>query len=232
METVERLKIMFSEIPPKLEAIRAVLKNANLKREYIWEIANSAVEDCMFEYRDALEDKKAQSGSSGDIRFENFHSNFIVGSLELLLEFGLDPNYETEYDNIMGNIQWIDMPNIAATALRLLLEHGGDPNFHSQYDPETLFERVTFDVSENHNHFTYRDVNFVQCWLVLMGYGGSFRDGTIPVKMKNGYQVEIFKRFEKYDYQIEKNHVESPKWNDWRMHIFEKATGREVAVYE
>ena len=50
--------------------------------------------------------------------------------------------------------------------------------------------------------------------------------------MKDGYQAEIFKCFENYDYQIETLPVESPKWNDWRMRIFDKTTGREVAVYE
>ena len=230
METVERIKNMFSELPPKLDAIRAELENANLKKEEIWEIANSAVEDCMFEYRDALEYRETQPDSSGDIRFEEFHSNYIVGSLALLLEFGLDPNYENEYESIMSHIQWIDMPNMAATVMRLLLEHGGDPNFHSQYEPESLFESITFDVSED--HVTYRGVNYVQCWLVLMGYGGCFRDGTIPVAMKDGYQADIFKRFENYDFQIETIPAESPKWNDWRMRIIDKTTGCEVAVYK
>ncbi len=98
------------------------------------------------------------------------------------------------------------------------------------YEPETLFESVTFDISED--HYTKEDVKFVQCWLVLMGYGGCLKNGKIPVMMKNGYKIEIFRNFENFDYQIEPLPIETPKWNDWKMHIFDTTTGCEVAVFE
>ena len=60
--------------------------------------------------------------------------------------------------------------------------------------------------------------------LVLVGFGGLIVDGKSPVKMCDGYQVEIFRDFEKFDYRITYNTKE------FDMEIFEKETGTIVAT--
>ena len=160
---------------------------------------------------------------------ENMHSNYVIEAINMLLEFGLDPNAIFDNDNVLWNAMWIDSPNVAASLMRLLLENGGDPNHFIPAEHDTLFEYIAFKVS--YDEYTHDYYHTVQCWLVLMAYGACWRNGEIPLTMLGNKSVEIFKEFEQFDYEIEPLPQEAGKYGCWIMHIFNIHTREEVARY-
>lgn len=223
MNLVNQIKTSFEQEPSNLGKIRELLNLREFAREELTELAIAFTEDCLGEYIDALDSEIEP------VTIENMHSNYVVESIRLLLEFGLDPNIVIDDANAMWNAMWIDTPNIAATIMRLLLESGGDPNHHISAEHETLFEYIDFKVSCD--EYTHDYFHTVQCWLVLMAYGACWCNGEIPITMLGKHTVEIFKEFEKYDYEIELLPQEPGKYGCWIMHIFNIHTREEVARY-
>ncbi len=223
MDLVKQIKEIFNLTPSDLDKIRILLSIRKLSKEELAELANAFTFDCFCEYRDALNPKV------DDVTLENMHSNHIVEAISLLLEFGLDPNIIVSDENVLWNTMWIDAPNIGATVLKLLLENGGDPNHFIPSEFETLFEYIAFKVS--YDEYTHDFFHTFQCWLVLMAFGACWRDGKIPITMLDGKSVDIFKRFELYDYTIEPLPEEPGKYGCWRMHIYNIETKETVAVY-
>ena len=143
---------------------------------------------------------------------EEIHSTYIFPICELLLKYGLDPNYvfgEKNYEsNIMYEIYWIDKPYVAADTLRLLLENGGDPLL--EVDGESVWQLSDFDIWFDVLHGYARQkeylLKFDSCfhfWLVLRGYLSS--------------EEAKFKEHALYTYnlvQIDKNH--------WDVQIIQK----------
>lgn len=154
-------------------------------------------------------------------------SNWIA-LFEIFLKYGLMPNYimveGSDEDNIMQEIRYIDNGDVAPSIMRMLLEHGGNPNLI--VGGEDLFKDldfdIVFDVIEQNNKRIF-DIEF-RIWLVMMGYGGRIDNHDCPVNLKSGYTVEIFKIFEDFDYRIEFLQ------KDWKLHIFYKSNGDEVAT--
>jgi hypothetical protein len=64
-----------------------------------------------------------------------------------------------------------------------------------------------------------------------MAYGGYGKDGVIPLKMEDGYSIEIFRDYNNYSYSVEYTGQISGHNGCWTMHIFDKMTGIEVASY-
>lgn len=223
MGFIEQIKTSFEEQPSDLAKIRALLISGDPSKEDLAELAISFTGDCFCEYHDAL-DPEIES-----VTIENMHSNYIIEAIQLLLEFGLDPNTIFDNDNVLWCAMWIDAPNVAASVMRLLLENGADPNHFIPAEHETLFEFIAFKVS--YDEYTHDYFHTVQCWLVLMAYGACWRDGGIPITMLGKHSVEIFKEFEQYDYKIEPLPQEPGKYGCWIMHIFNIHTQEEVARY-
>lgn len=223
MNEVELLKELFSSIPPRWDEIRAVLSSRSFSKEELAILAYDVADNCFCEYRDALDPEVE------DVTPDMMHSNYLLDSLRLLLEYGLDPNINVKDKNVLWTLQWVDAPNVAASALRLLLEHGGNPNHSMPSEGDTLFEYVAFKVS--YDEYTHDYFHTVQFWLVLMAYGGCWRNGDIPLTMLHGNKVEILKHFELYDYYIEPLPQEPSKYGCWIMHIFNTETDEEVARY-
>ena len=229
MNCVTELKDLLSEIPPNWDKIKRVLESYRFTKQELTEIALHIMDNCFNEYGDAK-----YSGAE-TISLESLHSAYLIHSLELLLECGLDPNDIADFhkpflsDNVLWGAQWVDAPNVGAGALRLLLERGGNPNIDS--DAESLFDYVAFRVAYDDYDYDYEFAHVAQCWLVLMAFGGRFRDGTIPLTMLNGHAPEIFRNFERFDYEIEPLPQEPDKYGCWRMRIYDKATKEEVARY-
>ena len=224
MNYIDELKELFSAIPPKIEEAKAILSLQKLDADELARIAIDMTDNCFCEYREAL------NLESKEFSMDSLHSNYLLESLQVLLDHGLDPNTVVDDDeNVLWNIPFIDAPNVGASALRLLLENGGNPNHLLPTYPETLFEDVAFSVSED--RYTHEWLHTVQCWLVLMAYGGQYRSGEIPLTMLGNNKVEIFKSFEDYDYTIEHLPQEGRTYGSWLMHIFRTADHTEVAQY-
>lgn len=223
MNLVKQIKEVFEQEPSHLDEIRSLLSLRELTKEELADLAISFTNECFCEYRDAL-DAEVES-----VTIENMHSNYVIEAINILLEFGLDPNTVFVDDNVLWNAMWIDSPNVAASLMRLLLENGGDPNHFIPAEHETLFEYIAFKVS--YDQYTHDYFHTVQCWLVLMAYGACWRDGEIPLTMLGNKSVEIFKEFEQFDYEIEPLPQEPGKYGCWIMHIFNIHTQEEVARY-
>ena len=200
-DKVESLKRQFGGNPPDWEKIREELAAETFSEIDLAELANDVTE-----------------GSSGE---------YTYTALEILLENGLNPNACIDEENAMWNTQWIEEPNVGACSLRLLLEHGGDPNLCPPGEVETLFEFIQAKVSEDVDENDY--LRTVQCWWVLLAYGGCRRDGTVPIVMLDGREVGIFRDFERFYFTIER--TDPKNTHAWRMHIFNRETGEEVARY-
>jgi hypothetical protein len=221
-EAVERLKALFAEIPPRWAQIGDLFSRCEFTPEELAEAAVDVTDNCFDEYSQALDP------SCPSVSVDRMHTPYVIPSLAILLEHGLDPNLVVDGENAMWNTQWINAPDICAGALRLLLESGGDPNL--VLDGESLFECVTYKVSEDDHDRDY--FCLLQCWLVLMGFGGCWSSGAIPVRMLNGNDVRIFRNYELFDFRIERPISENGKRSRWIMHIINRETGEEVAIDE
>lgn len=173
MATPETLYHLFMELPPKLDRIEHLLDSNNFTQEYISESFCAFVEQCFCEYRDFVD----QNGRKP--LDEEVHSTYVFPLCELLLRYGLDPNYvfekENSESNVMYEVYWIDKPYVAADTLKLLLEHGGDP--HLEVDGESIWHLSDFDIwfdisdrdVERENYRIQFDSRF-HFWLVLRGF--------------------------------------------------------------
>ena len=232
MNYKEELKNLFIAIPPEWDAIRKILDNHRFTKEELAEIAYDATHNCFCEYQDAVDKFGLENVVAKDLS-----GYYILESLKLLLDHGLDSNVCVGTKNALWYTQYIELPNVGAAAMRLLLEHGGNPNIvlpdpdKTNYGPleMSLLEDVDADVLED--AYDYGLDYVVQCWMVLAAFGKAFRDGTPAITMLNGNDIDILKNFELFDYSIEK--VERPPWDrgHLELHIFNKATGEEVAKY-
>lgn len=157
---------------------------------------------------------------------KDLYSPHLIKILQLLLEYGLDPNLIIDDENVMDSLQGVDYPFVSADAMRLLLEHGGDVNL--MLDGESMFRNIDFDIV--FGAIEQKDRRYYNCWvhlwLVLIGYGGRLPNDVCPLKMKEGYSPAIFKQHERFDWEIEYTNAVS---DGWIMHVFEKDTGIEVA---
>jgi hypothetical protein len=150
---------------------------------------------------------------------------------DVLLSNGLDADLVIcddgcNYENILQSLQFFDDGDLNARIARNILLHQGTPNM--MIDGETLFGQVDSDLMIDINLGLYPEKwmlnNAFRFWLVLVGFGGLIVDGRSPVKMRDGYQAEIFREFEKYDYRITYHDKE------FDMEIFEKETETVVAT--
>ena len=222
MNSVEKIKSLFEKVPNDFGKIRELLSSQKFTKEELADIAVACAENCFGEYSDACNPKYE------NFNIEDMRSNYIVEAIELLLEFGLDPNITVNNDeNVMWEAMWIDAPGVAAKVLKLLLENGGNPNHYIAEEHETLFEYISFKVSED--EYTHQYFYTVQFWWLLMAYGGCWKNGEIPLEMLNGNSVEIFKDYELFDYEIEC--FEPFKIGNWKMHIYNIETKEKVATY-
>ena len=222
MTAFEEMNKLLSEYSPDWEKIKDVLNKNTFTQEELARLGIEATDRCFCEYRDALDPDVSE------ISLERLWSRNLFQTISLLLDYGMNPNMKIDDDNVMWNTQWVDTPDVGASTLRLLLEHGGDPNLKDD-GGETLFEYIGFKVS--YDSYGKEDKHVVQCWLVLMAYGGCWDDGGIPLEMLNGNEVNIFRNFELFDYTIEPLPEIPGYYGNWIMHIFNIKTGEEVARY-
>ena len=216
---------LFAQIPPDKKHLKELFEHYSFDPEQLAALAYEVAQNCFCEYHDAVDE------SVTEVSLGHMHSDHLLNNLQFLLDNGLDPNvYVGEFDdNAMWTLEYADAPNVGASAMRLLLEHGFDPNYILPSERESIFESAHFAVS--YDSYTHEYFHRVQCWWVLMAYGGRCRDGTLPLTMLNGTSVEILRYFENYDYTIESLPQEPGYYGCWIMHIFNTTSNEEVARY-
>ena len=244
-ERMNELQEAILVLPPDFDAIREKLSAWNLSSLALSTVAFDFVEDeCI---NNVWEKTDRHSPDEKPSVF------YLPEILSLFLEFGMNPNDlvgpEHDPSNIMFLFIYMDYDNYAAKCMTILFDHGGDPNL--VVDIDSVFSDAAFDVWFHANEGYHRSAlrHEVPLWLVLIGYGGRFRDGSLSVAMQNDYSPEIFKDYDKFDWYIEwageavPSHIpddseydrctglEQQKGEDpWKMYIFDKETGRVVAT--
>ena len=231
---------LLTEIPPLWEKARESLDALCLPSETLSYIAWEVVEPCFFEYDDLPgNDNYENPGDNENINHELFHSFYLYDVFELLLEYGMNPNgiitIDNHEENIISKIGLSGNGNVAARCTRLLMEHGGNPNL--EVDDDVIFLEdiadLTFDIDFGYYNLRYYRKHFrakFQRWLVLLAYGGVLENGNAPVKMQNGYSVEIFKEFERFRWEVEPHEPTPEQPDTWFLHIFDIKTGEKVAI--
>lgn len=164
---------MFMELPPNFVCIEQLLKDEQLSSACISETFCSFAEKCFNEYNYFIDEHSREPLD------DEIHSTYIFPLCELLLNYGLDPNYvfgeKYSESNIMYEIYWIDKPYVAADTLRLLLEHGGDPYLEIEYKSIWLMSDhdLCFDITEGYAFEDCYKMKFdcrFHFWLVLYGF--------------------------------------------------------------
>lgn len=217
-EHIETILSSLKDLPPDFSWVKRMLEEFRLPPVALARIAFDIADSCFCEYGDALE--------KGEVVAEKLLSFYLPEILELLLSYGMNPNEIIDKDNIMDALQWVDYEDCAPKCLKLLLERGGNPNM--EIDCESLFEYISFRVGYD----GYENKSLVKFWLVLMAYGGCWKDGTIPLEMTEGYEVKIFRDYYNYNYVIEPLEQISGYYGCWVMHIADNKSGIEVARFD
>lgn len=173
MDISEKLFHLFMALPPDLEHIEEQIKTENCSGECISESFCKLAEECFCEYSEFI-DKYGRKPLD-----EELHSTYVFPLCELLLKYGLDPNYvfgdKYSESNIMYEVYWIDKPYVAADTLRLLLDNGGDPLL--EVDDQSIWHLsdfdIWFDIAYGYAQEEYYKSTFdsrFHFWLVLRGF--------------------------------------------------------------
>ena len=221
---MERLFQLCSQKPLPLDSVRAFLRKQQYTAEQLTQVMiRHLKENCWWETQDF---------ESTHERMPQKHEAFCADLYELIqlfLEFGLKSNLIYARETVLSLVLYIDYQYAAADIARLLLENGADPNaIVDDEGEETAFGRIDGDVVfgalEQDDRRVYDAL--VHAWLVMVGFGAKTNVGEVPVKLKDGCSVEMFREHERFDFTIE---MTKASRDGWIMHIFEKETGKEVA---
>lgn len=225
------------QIPPDLSFVRERLLTDQYSSRQVTELGRCFAEECWNEDLD----RDDQGYYSKEFAYywkepntvSDHHSFFLYEVFDLLLQFGLDPNYTVAGDlGLMDYVFHIVNGYIAADTLRLLFDHGGDPHLVS--DGEDMFNQICFDVDFDAVEQTDRRRydSLVHCWMVLLAYGGKTTDegGTVDVFTEYSDNIRV-----KFDLKKLKEHrnyyVGITAGPHLTTHIFDKRTYWEVARF-
>ncbi len=222
---IDELTELCKEQPFNTEKIQNYISRYNMGSEAVTRAALALCEYGEFSVKEYIWQHEKEPRPEELVTY-NWEDLFNV-----LLSNGLDANLVIcddgrNYENILQSIQFLDDGDLNARIARNILLHQGTPNII--IDGEPLFREVDGNLMIDINLRLYPEKwmldNAFRFWLVLVGFGGLIIDGRSPVKMCDGYQTEIFREFEKFDYRITYNTEE------FDMEIFERDTGKVVAM--
>lgn len=217
------------------EMLRERLKTGEFSAEDVNRAAIGYVEDCANPGEthsdwdhDAIDEKYTFGEDIPGL--ENSH---LLEAMKILLDYGLDPNYSTNGD-ITGNIMWamhfVFNGYQAADAVALMLEHGGDPNL--ELNGWRLIDDLCVDISwflGGDEDSRYIADSFMKYWMVFVGYGAKWEDGSEIVETYGDFQTTDFRNHRNYYCGI--IHIEDPEYPNGNSAVsfFDKRTNREVA---
>ncbi|MBR1409431.1 MAG: hypothetical protein IJ573_11180 [Clostridia bacterium] len=211
------------------EILRKELETGIFKPEHINRAAIDYVQECMDLRPKRIVDISASRYGETVPGYEDSH---VKEALEVLLDYGLDPNkrfIEKSDDgrisdcwNIMEELWPIDNGYQAADTLYVLLMHGGNPNLELDY--VTLIDKITDAVEwEVYERENIKDSSFdalVHYWLVLAGFNGRSVNGSSPLCSINGFALSSLRNHRDYSYEIK---------NGGQLYILDKKTKMRVA---
>ena len=159
-------------------------------------------------------------------------SSHMVEAIQLLLEYGLNPNVIYSDENIMTVLKFIDNGYIAADTLSLLLSHGGNPRL--VVDGETLLDNlsfyVVFDLENLEDRVRYDAL--VHYWMVFVGFCAASKVEDIGVKPCGSFDLSNLKNHRNYYFgAVDKPENPEHRSDNWDMYIFDRRTNKAVAVF-
>lgn len=210
---------LLRQIPPDWSGAEKCLRKNRFTSEQLIRIGYEISDRCMFESMD-----EELWGKTPLF----LPSSYLVQILQLLLDYGMNPDGLDADDGILWNLQYVETPNVGAAAMQLMLEYGADPNQVYPGDVETLFENIHFDVI-----FALNEKNIppqlVQCWLVLLAYGGCLRNGHPALKLTRSFDMRLFRDFGRYGYEIRRS--SDPESKELYLDIYDRTTDDVVAWF-
>lgn len=190
----EKLLELLNVIPPNFAQIRAELENGHYNTEEVSFVGYHFVSEVCF--NECIDRDYEAYRFSEPVLLQNEHSTFLYKIIEMLLEFGLDPNVIFDDDNIMYALPHIDNEYVGADTLNLLLEHGGKVDL--LVGGENLFMNNDFDVwFDSIEQFDRRHYDaLVHCWFVYLGHGAVTDEGKVPVTLSRKSML-----YDEYDWE-------------------------------
>ncbi len=234
---------LLMQVPPDLEKIKAELSKG-YSPDQVSRTATEYVDRCHWDgfedWDDEWEDQESAWDNNLKLREAKLDktksSAYFYEVIDLLLDYGLDPNAVYGSDSIMAMLPYVHNEYVGADTLALLFEHGGNPML--EVDGENLFHLLDFDVIfdaiEQEDRRVYDAM--VHSWMVYLGYGAVNPDGELPVTIfpKRFASEEFGKTFKITELRRHRNYsfcmsfVEG-RGEKWSLHIFDRRTCWEVA---
>lgn len=213
------LKNLLMLLPPNFDGAKQLLEQEEYTVENISKVGTDFSWECVEECWEYFWDNDV---ARNEEVVPNLHSTYICDVLAFLLQHGLDPNTVFEEQNIMDNLRFLDNGYLAADALVLLFEHGGNPNLHCC--EKSIFDNVDFDVffDAGEQQDRQRYSSLVHCWMVYLAFGGTLKNGKVPVEVFRGFNLKELKNHRYFYFGITKGET----WPD--IHIFDASDQWEV----
>ena len=159
---------------------------------------------------------------------DGLESSHMPKTIELLLQYGLDPNMIIGEENIMRNLQFVSNGYVSADALNLLLENGGNPELciNDEGIFEEIYFNIVFDLIEQEIRSRYDSL--MHFWMVLEGHRAERGEFDSPVKANRNFDLRNLKNHRNYYYGAVPGN-EYP--NEPDLVIFDREYNIEVARY-
>lgn len=225
---------LLMQISPDFKQLRSRLKTGGYSPESLSRIAFNYAEAC---FDETIERGYGKEGSGHyfsrpAVLVEGEHSTYLFQVIELLLEFGLDPNAVVGGENIMQIMPYIGNEYVAADTCALLFEHGADNSL--TVDDRSVFKDIDFnvlyDAGGQYDRRMYDAL--VHCWFVWLGYGARLDNEETRLELfyddSAGSVFDLSKLRNHRNYTFGLSNVPSHGEN-WSLHIFDKQTLWEVA---
>lgn len=219
------------------EKLRKALDTGRFRPDDVNRAAIDYVQTCMdLRHGDKYEVSTRRFGET----VPGYEDSHVVKALEILLDYGLDPNklyFEKDKNgdivdcwNIMNDLWAVGNGYQAADALYLLLTHGGDPNLYLVHD--SLMGDVTgavrFEIDERVKINDYAFDALIHYWLVLVGFCEKSNNGSSLLNPVHDFDLSELRNH--WNYYYGEIYTKESKYG-WQYCIFDRHTNREVARY-
>lgn len=122
-------------------------------------------------------------------------SSHLVEAIQVLLEYGLDPNKIFVYDDggqvsILSTLMFVYNGYQSADAAAAMFRHGDNPSL--LVEDNSLIRSLNFELLfflGGDEEFRYFSDSVVHYWMVFIGYGAKLEDGGESVDPVDGFDI-------------------------------------------
>lgn len=222
-QEASHLKELFNCDKPDIEQIRSEIVSKNISPTDLAYAFIAYLDDNVWEYADLLN----TSSNPTEEEVNGLRTAHSPEILRLLIEYQMDLNACFNTMPLLDSIVFIDIPHIPPILEKMALENGCNGNV--VHDVECFLEfldgEISFSLMEE--HLQYRLEYLFTMYMIALGYGCTFEDGTVPVEVLDGFNLSNFKEYQNYGVESFKNE------NDTRTlyRFYEKASHKIVVIF-